>query len=105
QPKYAIMSNGGTIQVNGQLDMEWDRKIREKIATTSVPKEDFLRLFAEIRHHEWIIKEHVIDEFFYMFRINQQKVPFQELIEFERKLAAIGWKLFLQGRKLYILPI
>lgn len=105
QPKYAIMSNGGTIQVDGQLDIEWVRKIQEKITTTSVSKEDFLQLFAEIRHNDWVLKEHVVDEFFYMFHINEQNVPFGELIDFERKLATIGWKLFLQGRKLYFLPI
>ncbi|MEK5038408.1 HAD family hydrolase [Sporosarcina sp. FSL K6-3457] len=105
QPKYAIMSNGGTILIDGKPDAEWSQLIREKITTTSLPKEDMLQLFAEIRNENWVGKEYYIDELFYMFPVNRQCIPYQELKGFEKRILKIGWRMFLHGRKLYVLPI
>lgn len=105
QPKYAITSNGGTILVNGKPDALWGQLIRQKVATTSLPKEDLLQVFAEIRNEVWVEKEHYIDELFFMFHVNRQYIPYQELLGFEKRIYAIGWRMFLHGRKLYILPI
>lgn len=105
KPKYAIMSNGGTILVDGQPDAMWGQLIREKLSGTSLPKEDLLKIFAEIRNEEWVEKEYYIDELFYMFHVNRQCIPYQELIGFEMKIKEIGWRMFLHGRKLYVLPI
>jgi hydroxymethylpyrimidine pyrophosphatase-like HAD family hydrolase len=105
QPKYAITSNGGTILVDGKVDALWGQLIQEKVATTSLPKEDLLREFAEIRNEEWVEKEHYIDELFYMFHVNRRYIPYQELIGFEKRINEIGWRMFLHGRKLYVLPI
>ncbi len=105
QPKYAITSNGGTILVDGKPDDLWGQLIHEKVASTSLPKEDLLQVFAEIRNDQWVEKEHYIDELFYMFHVNRQYIPYQELNGFEKRINAIGWGMFLHGRKLYVLPI
>jgi hydroxymethylpyrimidine pyrophosphatase-like HAD family hydrolase len=105
QPKYAITSNGGTILVDGKQDVAWDLLVRKKVAATSLPKEDLLQVFAEIRNEQWVEKEHYIDELFYMFHVNRHCIPYQELIGFEKRIIEIGWRMFLHGRKLYILPI
>lgn len=105
QPKYAITSNGGTILVDGKPDLEWEKVIRRKLSETSIPNEDLLNVFAEIRHEEWVAKEFYVDELFYMFHVQKERVPYVELAAFEKRLAKLGWCLFLHGRKLYILPI
>ena len=105
QPKYAITSNGGTIFVDGKPDALWGQMIRQKVATTSLPKEDLLQVFAEIRSDKWVGKEYYIDELFYMFHVNRETIPYHELIGFEKRINTIGWRMFLHGRKLYVLPI
>lgn len=105
QPKYAITNNGGTILVDGKRDAEWDRLIRRKIATTSLPKEDLLKMLAKICYKDWVDKERTIDELFYIIYINRQSFPYQELMALEKEFIKTGWKMFLQGRKLYILPV
>ncbi|WP_318614400.1 HAD family hydrolase [Sporosarcina sp. YIM B06819] len=104
QPKYAITSNGGTILVDGKPDAVWGQLIREKVASTALPKEDLLNLFSRIRHEEWIEKQLDMDGLFFTFHVNRQCIPYEELFAFEKEIIEIGWRLFLHGRKLYILP-
>lgn len=105
QPKYAITSNGGTIFVNGKKDVEWDQINRNRIAETAVSNEDMRKVFAEIEHKQWMLKEFYIDDLFFMFHVDQTKMPMDEWQAFEENLYRIGWRAFLQGRKLYLLPI
>lgn len=105
KPKYAITSNGGTILVDGKIDVEWDKLIRNKIAISAIPPEDLLHIFSAIRHEQWVLKEFYIDDLFYMFHVDQTKMPRDEFEAFKEALWEVGWRLFLQGRKLYLLPI
>lgn len=103
-PKYSIVSNGGTILVDGKVDTGWNEYIRRKLSTTSLPKEDMLKAFSKIRHEEWVSRDFYIDEFFFMFHVNKEHVPHTELASFEVELKKIGWRIFLHGHKLYVLP-
>jgi hydroxymethylpyrimidine pyrophosphatase-like HAD family hydrolase len=103
-PKFAIVNNGGTIIVDGKADQRWDEIIRKKLQDTSSPEEDMLKLFAKIRHETWVEREFNVDQFFYMFHVNRENTPFKELHSFESELHQIGWRMFLHGRKLYVLP-
>lgn len=104
KPKFAIVNNGGTILIDGQVDLEWDELIRRRLKVTSAPKEDMLQVFARIRHEQWVEREFEVDNFFYMFHVNKAYVPHDELVTFEHELNRIGWRMFLHGKKLYILP-
>ncbi|MGM9925387.1 MAG: HAD family hydrolase [Bacillus sp. (in: firmicutes)] len=104
KPAYAIVCNGGTILHNGQVDQEWNKMIRGKITATCVPKEDMLKVFNRIRHTSWVSREFYVDDFFYVFHTIKEHVPHAELEAFELELASIGWRSFLHGKKLYILP-
>lgn len=104
KPKYAIVNNGGTILMDGKVDMDWDERIRRRLEATSLPKEDMLKIFSKIRHEAWVEREFKIDDFFYMFHINKANIPHDELVTFESELNEIGWRMFLHGRKLYVLP-
>ncbi len=105
KPKFAICNNGGTILIDGKVDSEWEKIILGRLATTALPKQDILKEFAKIRHQDWVEKEFLVDDFFYVFHVNKDRVPHAELAGFETELQKLGWKTFLHGRKLYILPI
>ncbi len=104
KPKYAITSNGGTILIDGKPDAEWNKLIRLKLSENSIPNEDLLKVFAKIRHEDWVEREFYIDELFYMFQVDRGRIVHTELVAFEIELLKLGWRSFLHGRKLYILP-
>ena len=104
KPKYAIVSNGGTILVDGKPDQEWSKFITNHLSVTSLPHSDMLKTFARIRHDSWVEREFTVDSLFYMYHVNKETIPHHELQPFEEELNKIGWRTFLHGRKLYILP-
>lgn len=104
RPKYAITSNGGTLLIDGKSDLEWNKKVHNRLADQSQPKEEMIQTFSKIRHESWVLREFYIDDLFYMFHVNRALVPREELAEFQQELAAVGWSIFLHGRKLYVLP-
>lgn len=104
KPKFAIVSNGGTILIDGKPDLEWGKLIQRRISQTSLPKEDMLKAFSKIRHESWVERDFYIDNLFYMFHVNKENVPHAELVVFEQELYELGWRMFLHGRKLYVLP-
>jgi hydroxymethylpyrimidine pyrophosphatase-like HAD family hydrolase len=104
KPKFAVASNGGTILIDGKVDQDWDHFIRRRLQATSAPKEDMLQLFSKIRHDQWVEREFEVDHFFYMFHINKELIPQSEIGHFEAELNKCGWRMFLYGRKLYLLP-
>jgi len=105
QPKYAITSNGGTILINGKVDEDWRKLLHDRISHSSIVEKEVLKLFAELRHSNWVESEHYVDQSFFMFRINRELMPTDEMDEFSTILNKNGWKLYLHGTKLYMLPI
>ncbi|MGD3397855.1 hypothetical protein QT474_22470, partial [Xanthomonas citri pv. citri] len=57
-----------------------------------------------IRNGQWVERQQDMDGLFFTFRVNRQHIPYEELIAFEKEIIEIGWRLFLHGSKLYILP-
>lgn len=105
QPKYAITSNGGTILIDGKVDEEWKKSLHKKISQSSILEKDLLKLFAQLDHSSWVESEHYVDQSFFMFRIRREYMPADELTQFKDLLTQKGWKLYLHGPKLYLLPI
>ncbi len=103
-PKFAIVSNGGTILIDGKPDVEWSNLVSERLSSTSLPNEDMLKTFSKIRHESWVERDFYIDNLFYMFHVNRDHVPYEELAVFEKELLELGWRMFLHGKKLYVLP-
>lgn len=103
-PKYAITSNGGNILIDGRPDLEWNNFIHNRVSETAISKEEMLKLFAKIRHDSWVLREFYVDELFYMFHVEKENVPHNELNSLKNELLTAGWDIFLHGRKLYVLP-
>lgn len=103
-PKYAITSNGGTILVDGQADGHWKRTVTDAVSGTSAPAADIKSYFDEIASEEWVLTEKYADELFYSLVVVRDKIPQPELEDFRVKIAALGWNLSIQGRKIYLVP-
>ncbi|NHN29460.1 HAD family hydrolase [Paenibacillus agricola] len=104
KPKYAITSNGGTILVNGQIDLEWKQAVTAAVAGTSAPAEEIKSYFDEIASEEWVLTEKYADDLFYSLVVVRDNIPQPELEDFRVKIAGLGWNLSIQGRKIYLVP-
>lgn len=103
EPKYSICCNGGVLLVDGQVDKVWEEFIQRKLETIE-PIEQML---------EWIVSQDYLTEdmrlkeasnyFLYLIC----KSPILAKASYERlsaRLKTKNWSLYLQGRKVYLIP-
>ncbi|OKP83402.1 hydrolase [Paenibacillus helianthi] len=103
-PDYAVTSNGGNILVNGVVDQEWRATIGRLVEQGSAAAEEARRLVQSVVRAEWIISERYCDELFYTFVVHRDLLPLDEITRLAEHLDGMGWKVSLQGRKLYVVP-
>ncbi|MFF2482416.1 HAD family hydrolase [Paenibacillus sp. NPDC058071] len=104
QPEYVIVSNGGTILVNGQVDYEWNSHVRDAVKRNCAEHTEIASLFAKIASDHWVKSNDLCDELFYSIRVERDNLPLEALEELRTELAAHGWSYSLQGRKIYLVP-
>ncbi|QXM07170.1 HAD family hydrolase [Crassaminicella indica] len=103
-PKYAVVSNGGNILIDGKIDVEWNNSIQRKIKEECLPFEEVLLKFKEIASKEWVIKRRTADQLFTYCIVDRKKMPIEKIYSFMDWLEKRNWKVSLQGRKLYFVP-
>ncbi|WP_019914045.1 HAD family hydrolase [Paenibacillus sp. HW567] len=103
-PDYAITSNGGNILVNGIVDKEWRAAIGRRVERDSATAEEAGNLVRSVVREEWIISERYCDDLFYTFVVYRDLLPADELTRLAEQLHELGWRVSLQGRKLYVVP-
>jgi hydroxymethylpyrimidine pyrophosphatase-like HAD family hydrolase len=100
--EYAITTNGAIILRNGKPLEEWTRVISSKIKKESAAPQELLSFFEteNISFHGEI--KQVEDLFFYFLLENpvsrEKKKAVSSMAE------KFGWRISLQGRKLYFMP-
>ncbi|PLR98737.1 HAD family hydrolase [Bacillus sp. T33-2] len=103
-PPLAVTSNGGNIIENGEIDSEWNRLIVKKITETSLAKDELLQNFNTLANEEWVLSQRTADDLFHYCIIHRDIAPLDELADFRKEIERQGWKMSLQGRKLYFVP-
>lgn len=103
-PDYAVTSNGGNILVGGVVDLEWRAAIGRLIERRSAAAEEAGRLVHSVVRDEWIINERYCDELFFTFVVHRASLPLVEITRMAERLDGMGWRVSLQGRKLYVVP-
>ncbi len=102
--RYAIVSNGGKVLVDGQPDREWDSRVREAVRAECASSLDIKRMFYELVAKEWVIKDRYCDELFYSVIVDRASLPEGKMDELAACLQDHGWNCSLQGRKIYLVP-
>lgn len=104
-PRYAICANGGHLLVDGESDADWQRVVRQRLAADCAP-------LAEVREHlrrtsedHWLLKERVAEELFAYLVVDREKLPPLWVKELAAWAEPRGWKVSLQGRKIYAVPV
>lgn len=103
-PKYAVVTNGGNILVDGVLDKGWNKAVKSKIGQECLSLEDAIAEFENIKTSHWVHKLRVADEMFFYSVIDTKEIPFDELNDLSKTLENSNWRTMLHGRKLYFLP-
>ncbi|WP_054025136.1 HAD family hydrolase [Bacillus sp. FJAT-28004] len=104
RPEYVIVSNGGTVLRNGEIDQEWHSFVREAVREHCAEHTEIASLFAEISSTHWVRSTDLCDELFYSIKVERDYLPHETLEELKLKLVSLGWSYSLQGRKIYLVP-
>lgn len=102
-PKYAVVSNGANILVDGEPDPKWRSLVRDKIGRC-LSIEEVKKVFCKIMNDNWVRVFKTADEVFCYAVIDREQMPMQEIKQFSDWLNKNNWVLSIQGRKLYLVP-
>jgi hydroxymethylpyrimidine pyrophosphatase-like HAD family hydrolase len=103
-PDYAITSNGGNILIGGVVDKNWRESVGRLVERYSASAEEIRVYVRSVVREEWIISERYCDDLFYTFVVERELLPMDEITNLTDRLYNLGWRVSLQGRKLYVVP-
>lgn len=101
--KYAITSNGAVILEHGIPVEEWTNYVQNRLQQESVLEEEVLSTLSinGIRLNGQ--KKHAGKLFFYFILNSLPSAPEMKVIN--ELVSKVGWRISLQGRKLYFIPL
>ncbi|PZD97022.1 hydrolase [Paenibacillus sambharensis] len=104
KPGYVIVSNGGNILLNGEIDQEWNNLIRQAVREGCTEHAEIHEMFGRIADDSWVHSSTLCDGLFYSIVVERDKLPAEKVEAFRNQLAGHGWSYSLQGRKIYLVP-
>ncbi|MFJ4186223.1 HAD family hydrolase [Kitasatospora sp. NPDC089509] len=104
RPTYAICANGGQLLVDDRPDPDWRHEITARIAAGSAPLDEVVHRLALSADPEWTHKRRIADERFVYLVVERDRLPGGWLTELTGWCAERGWRISLQGRKVYAVP-
>ncbi|MEH7083011.1 hypothetical protein V7139_09790 [Neobacillus drentensis] len=100
--KYAITSNGANIIYQGMLLKDWSTNIINRMTEESVTQEVLL---TKLKKEGFVFDGHMkqAENLFFYFILNSLP-PASDLQVIHEVAVLNGWRISLQGRKLYFIP-
>jgi phosphoserine phosphatase len=101
---YAIAANGGHLIVDGIPDPDWAARVKARLAASGRPLEEVRVVASRLAEQgSWVRTIRDADGFFvYLVATGREHIP--DLSGLAQELAADGWTLSVQGRKVYLVP-
>ncbi|SFG14076.1 hypothetical protein SAMN05660649_00842 [Desulfotomaculum arcticum] len=103
-PKYAIVSNGANLLVDGAVDITYHNDVLQTLQRECLAGQDILTEFSRLEAGEWAQPMRNADGVFYYCLIDRSKTPLTELAAFSNWARDQKWVVSIQGRKLYLTP-
>ena len=103
-PRYAICANGGHLLVDGRTDHDWNDEMRRRLADGCAPLEEIRAHLAATADPDWLRKERVAEELFAYLVVDRERLPAGWVKELAGWADERGWRVSLQGRKVYAVP-
>ena len=102
--KYAIISNGGHILINGEFYLPWEEHIQEIINNYKLEYEkalDILMDYSDLFQGEPLF----LDEMFIQCKVYSNEKANQWLLrDLNKRLCNSKWSIDIQGVRLYLMP-
>jgi hypothetical protein len=103
-PRYAITANGGHLLIDGVTDPDWRDRVDATLAATSAPLVEVAEHFRKVCERSFVRKRRVAEELFCYAVVEREELPSGFVSELASWAEPQGWKVSLQGRKLYVVP-
>lgn len=102
-PRYAITANGGILLVDGSADRDWERTVAAELAHAA-PLAQVWEHAGRVCRPAWTVALRNAHNLFCYAVVHRALVPAGFLDEAAAWARPRGWRLSLQGRKLYWVP-
>lgn len=102
QSKYAVTTNGAVILYNGEQLKEWDEKISREMTSSSVSLSELTNFLLRQFKIEGDLR--FVEDLFAYYYLEKEITP-ELLSELSNSSNEMGWRVSLQGKKLYFVPI
>ncbi|MEH7176580.1 hypothetical protein [Neobacillus vireti] len=99
---YAVTTNGAHVLYNGEPLKDWSEQLYSQLKNGCSPEEELQSALKKSGIYLDGERKQAEKLFFY-YLLNCLPTP-SELLEIRELTAAYGWKMSLQGRKLYFIP-
>lgn len=99
--KYAVTTNGANIHYQGTPLREWESKVSKEMADSSVHLQELISLITQHFHFQGEMR--VVEDLFFYYHLTEI-VSAEVVEELVSSLFNLGWRVSLQGRKLYFVP-
>lgn len=103
-PRFAITTNGGTILIDGEVDLAWSRSLQMRLREEASPLAEVRSLLENPAAARWILRVHTAEGLFTYAIIDREAMPADWIAALHAQCVALGWTVSVQGRKLYCVP-
>ncbi len=100
---FAVAANGGVLLVDGVPDAAWSATVAEQV-TSGAPLAEVLDHAQRVCRPEWTKLVRTASELFCYAVLDRPSLPATFVADETGWAAARGWRVSLQGRKLYWVP-
>lgn len=101
--RYAVAANGGVLIVDGVPDPAWTARISSELGTLAPLSEVWSHL-ERVCDPAWTLSLRRAVELFCYAVVDRERLPGTWVDELSAWTAERGWRVSLQGRKLYLVP-
>jgi hypothetical protein len=104
-PQYAVAANGGHLLVDGVSDGDWHGRVRAMLAAGSTP---LAEAYARLLIHDtgaWIRAVRLVEDLYCYAVVDPTALPPALVTDLAGWASGRGWRLVLDGRKLYLVPV
>jgi hypothetical protein len=102
-PRYAVVANGGHLLVDGHPDEGWAARVRAAL-TECRPLPQVAEALRRATDGRRAGDLRLADELFVSVAVDRQALPPQAVSDLRAWCADGGWRVSLQGRRLYCVP-
>ncbi len=100
----AVCCNGGVLLVDGVRDPAWDARVAHELSQVA-PAGQVAAWVRNVASHDWVKTVREVEELFvYLVAHRRDQIPADWLSSTTAWAATLGWRVSLQGRKVYVVP-